>query len=494
MKKLIFSKYIYIPTAFLIFIAGYIIGKSNKSEAIDASFNSIRRNITEVTASTIGLDDRKLVLMENPNLIDKIKKGASFGNDKFSVSAAQNMFGKDEDAIKDIINKTDIEKVTDNVWAIYLPIVNCSVIETSDGLIIIDTGMKPAGPAILKAVESISSKKIHTIIYTHGHVDHAYGTWALIGNGNNPQIIAHENLLARNQRYLKLRGSLAKYMSQPLDQLPKDSTDLIWPTITFQDELELQVGEVSLFLKHFEGETDDQLLVWIPDQKIVFSADYYQGFMPNAGNGKRVQRNISKWIDALKYMTNLNPKILVPSHGKVIFDENEVNEALAIHAENLEYIYNYTVEALNKGLRKDQIVTEFELPEYLSDHPLLSQKYVSGRDICKMVIRQYTGWWDDIPSHWSPASIYQQAFTIVELSGGMDNFINHIRDISDSNLQLAAHFVDWAYYADPDNSEVHELVLEIYKKRILDENSMTQEMLVYLDHMTEVRGKIKNLK
>lgn len=281
-------------------------------------------------------------------------------------------------------------------------------------------------------------------------------------------------------------------MSQPIDQLPKDSTDLIWPTITFQDELEFKVGEVNILLKHFEAETDDQLFVYMPEMKILFSADYYQGFMPNAGNGKRIQRNVGEWIEALKYMAALNPKILVPSHGKVILNEGEAKSALSIHAENLEYIYSYTIDALNKGLRKDQIVSEFELPQHLQEHPLLSQQYVSARDICKMVIRQYTGWWDDIPSHWAPASIYQQANTMVNLTGGMNNLIRHIKEISTTDLQLAAHFVDWAYYSDPNNREVIELALEIYKKRILDENSMTQEMLVYLDHMTELRAKMKN--
>lgn len=107
-----------------------------------------------------------------------------------------------------------------------------------------------------------------------------------------------------------------------------------------------------------------------------------------------------------------------------------------------------------------------------------------------MVIRHYTGWWDDIPSHWSPASIQNQAASIVELSGGMDNLIDHINRLIPLDLALASHFVDWAYYADPDNSEVHELAMIIYKKRILDENSMTQEMLVYLDQMTEIRAKM----
>ena len=491
MKKNLFqSRYIIIIGLVLFFIAGFFLGRSDQSEKIDNSIKTVKRKTTQTIARTLDFDTRKLVLMENPSLISRIMEGASFGNENFSVSAAQNMFGMEEDAIEDILNKTSIEKVAINVWTIRLPIVNCSVIETEEGLVLIDVGMKPAGPAILKSIQSISQKKIHTIIYTHGHVDHSYGTWALLENGAKPQVIAHENLPDRFNRYLKLRGSLAKYMSQPIEQLPNDSTDLIWPTKIFQDELEIQIGGVNFYLKHFEGETDDQLFVWMPDQEIIFAADYYQGFLPNAGNGKRIQRNVEQWIAALRSMEAFDAEIMIPSHGDVIFEKKAVSDALSIHADALEYIHNYTIDALNKGLRKDLIVDEFVMPVKFADHPLLKEQYVTAKDICKMVIRQYTGWWDDIPSHWSPASINKQAVSIVELAGGMDQLINHIKSLSPNDLALASHFIDWAYYADPDNPEVHELVLDIYKKRILDENSKTQEMLVYLDQMTEVRAKM----
>lgn len=491
MKDSLFkSKFTFIIGFLIIFIAGFFLGKSNQSEKIDNSILSIKRQATQTIASTLDFDTRKLVLMENPSLIGRIKEGASFGNEYFSVSAAQNMFGRDEEAIDDIIDKTEIIKVSKNVWSIHLPIVNCSVIETEEGLVLIDVGMTPAGPAILKSIQSISKKKIHTIIYTHGHVDHSYGTWALLEDGTKPQIIAHENLPLRFNRYLKLRGSMAKYMSQPIEQLPKDSTDLIWPSKLFRDELEIQIGGITFFLKHFEGETDDQLYVWMPDQKIVFAADYYQGFLPNAGNGKRIQRNIGGWINALRSMNGLNPEIMVPSHGDVIFDNKAISEALNIHAEALEYIHDYTIASLNKGLRKDIIVEEFVMLDRFANHPLLKVQYVTAKDICKMVIRQYTGWWDDIPSHWSPASIEKQATSIVELSGGMDQLIKHIKSLVPVDLALASHFVDWAYFADPENAEVHELVMLIYKKRILDESSKTQEMLVYLDQMTEVRARM----
>jgi alkyl sulfatase BDS1-like metallo-beta-lactamase superfamily hydrolase len=490
-KGVMASKYTIIIGIMVFFIAGYFVGRSRQSLVIEDAVVSLKRSTTQAIANSMDFDSRRLVLMENPSLINRIMEGGSFGSENFSVSAAQNMFGKDDEAITDIIEKTYVEEVTNNVWTIHLPIVNCSVIETSEGLVIIDTGMKPAGPAILKSIESISKKNIHSIIYTHGHVDHAYGTWALLENGNNPEIIAHENLPARFNRYVKLRGSLAKYMSQPIEQLPRDSTDLIWPTKTFENALVLNIGGVVFELTHFEGETDDQLFVWLPDQKIIFAADYYQGFLPNAGNGKRIQRNIGSWIEALRSMAGLQPVIMVPSHGEVVYGKQAISDALLIHAEALAYIHDYTLSALNKGLRKDLIVNQFVMPDTFVNHPLLKEQYVTAKDISKMVIAQYTGWWDGIPSHWSPAAIEAQAKSIVELSGGMNNLINHINNLIPYDLALASHFVDWAYYAEPDNKEVQELVLVVYKNRILDEKSMTQEMLVYLDQMTEIRAKMQ---
>lgn len=474
-----------------IFLIGFFSGKSNRSYAVDSLTEKLKRSITNPISDAVQISGRKLVLLENPEIIGRIMEGGSFGNDNFSVSAAQNMFSKNEDAIEDVIDKTEIQQVSSNVWFIRMPIVNCTVIETDEGLVIIDTGMKPSGPAVLKAIRSISKKPIHTIIYTHGHVDHCYGTWALIEAGESPQIIAQSNIKARFDRYIKLRGSIAKYMSQPLNQLLNELADMVMPTRYFDDELILEIGNEKIELKHFRVETDDQLFVWLPDQKILLAADYYQGFLPNAGNGKRVQRYVEDWIKALKAMTELEPEIMLPSHGEMINGSEKVQESLWVLTEALEYIFNNTIKGLNAGLRKDQIFQSIELPEHLKNHPSLKEQYVTAKDISKMIIKQYTGWWDDIPSHWTPATIEAQANQIVALGGGIDKLIKHTRELANSDLALAAHFTDWAYFAEPNNPEVQQLVLDIYKRRIMSEESVTQEMLVYLDHMSEVRVQMK---
>jgi len=476
----------------IILLAGYIIGRSDKNGIVENKIDDLKEVTTNSIAQIVGLDDRELVLMEHPQLISQIMKGGSFGNREMSIVAAKNMFSRLPDAIKDIRKKTEIKEIYPDTWFVRMPIVNAIIVRTNEGLVIIDTGMSPAGPALYEAARTVSDLPVHTIIYTHGHVDHSYGTWAFIAAGESPQIIAHENILDRFNRYIKLRGSIAKNMSQPSEQLPGNKSDIVWPTITFSDSLYMEIGNEPFVLKHHKGETDDQLYVWMPGRKILASADYYQGFLPNAGNGKRVQRYVGEWAIALEEMAGLDAKILLPGHGDAIEGKAEIRENLSILAETLFFIESYTIDGLNAGLRKDQIFQSILLPDRLRDHPSLQTLYVSEKDISKMVIRQYTGWWDDIPSNWSPSTIKDQSRTITEMSGGIQNMIATGRRMMNSDIAIAAHIADWAFFSEPENEEVQKLVIEVYSKRIMDPKSNTQEMLAYLDHMAMVRRMMKN--
>jgi alkyl sulfatase BDS1-like metallo-beta-lactamase superfamily hydrolase len=347
--------------------------------------------------------------------------------------------------------------------------------------------MAPAGPALLDAIRSLSDAPLHTVIYTHGHVDHAYGTWALLEAGERPEIVAHDALPARFRRYIRLRGSIAKYMSQPVEQMPEGPDDLAWPTRTFRDRLELEIGGETFALQHHRGETDDQLYVWVPDRRALASGDYYQGFLPNAGNGKRVQRYVEEWATALREMAELQPALLLPAHGEPLSDPAAIRENLLVLAEALQYIVDHSIAGLNAGLRKDEIWRSLELPPRLAAHPTLRVQYVSPQDISKMVVRRYTGWWDDLPSHWTPAPLEQQAHVIAELAGGTQALADRAQELLESDLRLASHLADWALLADPASPEAQALVIESYRRRILDPASNTQEMLAYLDAMATVR-------
>lgn len=465
---------------------GLLFGQTDAGEQVK---RSAARSVGETIARSASLSMREQVILENPEIMLALRRGGGFGGEMVP-EIAMNMFSHDEGPVEAARERVQIEELAPRTWLIRMPIVNAVLFETDDGLVLVDTGMAPGGPAILDAIRRVSDAPIHTIIYTHGHVDHAYGTWALTGSGPDgklPEVVAHEALPERFDRYIRMRGSISRYMSQPMEQMPASPSDLVYPTVTFDDRLELEIGGETFVLQHREGETNDQLFVWVPGRRALASADYYQGFLPNAGNGKRAQRNVEEWASALREMAALEPAVLLPAHGAAITETPEIVDALGLHAEALQYIVDQTIDGLNSGKRKDQVVADLEWPERYANHPLLNIQYVTPQDIAKMVIKRHTGWWDDIPSHWSPAPKDVEAKAIIELAGGVTPVIERALDLTSTDVQLASHLVDWAWIAEPENPVVQQAVIDVYLERIKDPRSNVQEILAYIDAMVAAR-------
>jgi alkyl sulfatase BDS1-like metallo-beta-lactamase superfamily hydrolase len=257
----------------------------------------------------------------------------------------------------------------------------------------------------------------------------------------------------------------------------------------FEDHLELSVGGETFVLRHHLGETDDQFYVWVPGRRVLVSGEFYQDRIPNVGNGKRVLRYVEEWALALREMAALKPAVLLPSHGPAQTGTEGIKANFLVLAEALEYINDYTLEGLNKGLRKDQIFQGAHLPPELASHPKLQQGYVSIKDVSKMILKRYTGWWDDVPSHWSPATWEKQAGVVVELAGGIGALDAKARQLMLVDIALASHLADWAFYAVPDDAVAQQLVLDVYKERVLDPESYTQESVAYLDFMALVKQR-----
>ena len=246
-------------------------------------------------------------------------------------------------------------------------------------------------------------------------------------------------------------------------------------------------------LQHHKGETDDQLYVWVPGRKALASADFYQGFLPNAGNGKRFQRHVEDWSVAMKEMAALKPEILLPAHGAEITDPATIQENFLVLAEAFDYIVEHTIDGLNAGKRKDLIFGSVQLPEHLANHPSLNVQYVTPNDISKMVMKKYTGWWDDIPSNWTPASMEEQGNMIIELAGGnIPTIVAYAQGMIEQDIRLASHLTDWLFYARPDDAQVQQLVFDVYRTRIMDPDTNTMEMLTYLDQMTAARERARS--
>ena len=434
--------------------------------------------------SAVAAAARAAVFKANPQLIQSIMLGGGFGTE-LSYAIANHMYSRtDAGAIADARAKLKVEPHDARTWLLRFPIVNVAVFETDEGLVLVDSGYAPAGPALLETLKKLSPKPVHTIIYTHYHADHAFGAWSILEAGMKPQIVAEERFVEQLDADMRSHGVIARNNQQR--QVPRTWADAVAPTLTFHKQLTLKIGGEDFVLRHARGETEDQIWVSVPGRKVVLAADYFQNFLPNAGNGKRRQRFPEDWARALREMAALKPDLLLPAHGPAITRAAEIQDRLPAQARMLESISNQVVDGLNAGLRRDLVIDRVALPPELAQRDDARELYVRARDIGRMVAAQYGGWWDDMPSHWDPAPRAAQARELAGLAGGARQLIARALAVVDQNPALASNLADWAWLADGTDKAVIQGALDVYAKRV-SHPLPTQEALVYAEHMTRLQ-------
>jgi alkyl sulfatase BDS1-like metallo-beta-lactamase superfamily hydrolase len=371
-----------------------------------------------------------------------------------------------------------IEEVASGV-AFYKAFVNVIAVRTSDGLVLVDTGSyHPAqNSRSFAGVRRYAKERVHTAIYTHGHIDHAYGLPPFLkeaeANGwARPEIVGHVDVAPRMRRYIETAGYNSIINTRQFSVPVQFPTSPDFPTCTYRDELRLRVGGRELELHHARGETDDHSWVFIPDSRVLCTGDLFIWASPNAGNPQKVQRYALDWARALRAMAAREPQVLLPGHGVPIFGAERVRAALLDTADYLDSLYHRTLECLNAGMSVYEIIETVKPPATLLDKPYLQPTYDEPEFIVRNVVRCLGGWWTGVASELKPAPRAQQAREIAEVAGGVARLLERAaKSLAAGDLRMASHWVDWAADADPDSAEAHRVRAEVYKRRVDAETS-----------------------
>jgi glyoxylase-like metal-dependent hydrolase (beta-lactamase superfamily II) len=349
---------------------------------------------------------------------------------------------------------------------------NSTAFVTDDGIVLVDCGVVQVGPHIHSHVREYTDEPLHTVVYTHGHVDHCMGLAPWLEEGR-PRVVAHENVPKRFNRYLRTVG-----LQEHINKIQFGFEDMRWPTdyvfpdVTYEDSLSLRVGGELFELHHGKGETDDATWVWAADRGILASGDFWISCVPNCGNPQKVQRYPEEWVTAFEQMIPLGAELLLPGHGPAIEGASEVREALSDAADYLRSIIEQTYAAMNEGLEHDEIVARVKTPTEFADRPYLQPVYDRPEFIVRNLIRLHWGWWDGYPAHLMPSTEREQAREIASLAGGASKLAARARELASSDIALACHLAEWAALAEPDNREVQETVRDLFKQRANDESSL----------------------
>jgi alkyl sulfatase BDS1-like metallo-beta-lactamase superfamily hydrolase len=356
---------------------------------------------------------------------------------------------------------------------------NVGVVDTADGLVLVDTSSVFHARELFQGVRRWSPRPVHTAVYTHGHVDHVFGLRPFEeeakGKGwGAPVVLAHHACPARFDRY-KLTNGYNAIINQRQFSLPRPyfPSEFRYPDRTVGEGEKLAVGGVEVELRHDRGETDDHLWAWIPSRRAIYSGDLFIWAAPNCGNPQKVQRYPREWAAGLRRMQALDAEILMPGHGPPILGADRVRQALSETAELLETIFEQTLRLMNEGARLDDVLHSVRVPEHLLARPYLRPTYDDPLFIVRNLWRLYGGWYDGNPAHLKPPRDADLAGAIAAMAGGAAALAERAERLAaDGQLAVACHLVELAHQADAADARVRAVRAALYRARAAEETSL----------------------
>ena len=352
--------------------------------------------------------------------------------------------------------------------------VNTYALRTSAGLVLVDPGFTHTSGSVHELVRRWSDAPLRTALYTHGHVDHAFGLRAFLDAGERPEIVAQEACAARFHRYGLMHGWNAR-INQRQFALPQPMFPNRFdpPTLLVRDRLTQRLGEVTLQYTAAKGETDDALWLWVPQRGYLFTGDLIIWQAPNCGNPQKVQRYPEEWADALEAMAGCDAEWLFPGHGLAVHGREAVRMVLVETARYLRVIVGEVRRRMNAGETPEDIFHAVEPDALLATRPFLRATYDHPKFIVRNLLRLWGGWWNGNAADLLPATPERQAQEIARMAGGVGAVVARGRTLLEGgDATAASHVAEWATRAEPGSREAQALKRDVYARRLDEAESL----------------------
>ena len=358
---------------------------------------------------------------------------------------------------------------------------------TDEGLLVFDTSGAMTGERVVEAIRSWTLDPFHSLVYTHGHVDHVGGCGAFVADAgdNPPRILGHENVANRLDRYRLTNGyNLAINARQFVGlgsrgygiggkarQFVPEGTKA--PDISYRSRLDYSVGDLQVELRHARGETDDHTWAWIPEYKAICAGDFFIWNFPNAGNPQKVQRYPLEWAQALRDMAAMDAELFLPAHGLPIAGKQRIARVLVQVSDVLEQLVTETLHLMNQGATLNDTIHSVSVAKQILELPWLRPTYDEPEFVVRNIWRQYGGWYDGDPANLKPARSASLARELAELAGGANQLGARAEQLFESgDDRLACHLIEFATIASPDDLALQALRAKIYQGRSARESSL----------------------
>jgi glyoxylase-like metal-dependent hydrolase (beta-lactamase superfamily II) len=232
---------------------------------------------------------------------------------------------------------------------------NAGFVIGDDGVLVVDSFFYPdAAKALLGEIRRITDKPIRYVVNTHYHIDHVSGDAVFKAAGAT--IVAHRNVpgwLHAENVHLMGGDKIKPEVRAQIDAL-------IAPDRTIDKTTVLTLGRRRIELRPMTGHTGGDLVVAVPDAKVLFAGDIlWNHIAPTTIDGK-----IIVWTADLAHIeAQPDAATFIPGHGEVA-TASDVGDLKALFQD----LARLTREARQAGLSGGALVQSVA-PRLTALHP-----------------------------------------------------------------------------------------------------------------------------
>jgi len=359
---------------------------------------------------------------------------------------------------------------------------NAYLIETPAGSILVNTGMGFEAPVLQANFEGLSqhAHAVRYIVTTQGHVDHVGGVRFFRERNPGVQYIAqagneeHQRYDARLQEF-RARRSAFRFMDAFIEDFAyyaengyteHNPQDRPTPDITFDDRFEFTLGGLEVVLLGVKGaETNDSLLVWLPQHDILLTGNIFGcpfGHFPNLVTirGDRY-RDALVCAEAAQRVLDLDPQVILYGHHGPVEGREVIRTEVAAIRDALLHVHDEVVKGMNAGVDLQTLQREITLPPECE----VGQGYGKVNWSIRAIWENYAGWF----KHESTTELYSVHprsvhGDLVELAGA-DQLVDRARrKFDEGESEQALHLLDIVLGAEPGHRGGIDLAIAVHEK------------------------------
>jgi glyoxylase-like metal-dependent hydrolase (beta-lactamase superfamily II) len=329
-------------------------------------------------------------------------------------------------------------------------ISNAYLVTTGDGDVMVNTGFfddtnVARNVALLKPHRT---GPLRHIILTQSHADHFGGVpvfreddTKVIGGPGYNEAWGDMNRLQPffGPRSKKLWGSTLKRGAAP-----KPAPDVVPDILVDRTYRFEQGGRTFELISAPEGETVDNLIVWMPNEKIAFTGNLIgpvwlsMPFLCTLRGDK--PRLVWNYLKSLEKLRALNADMIITGHGEPIHGADQIRADIDKMHGAVSWVRDYTLDGMNAGKTVHELMRDVAMPGHLT----IGEFHGKVSWAVKTIWEEYAGWlhYEDGTTELYGVPRSSVNADLVELAGA-DALVQRARAHVDAGRPLEAlHLLD----------------------------------------------------